>query len=209
MGGVSAGQARFLSEGDLDFARLTGTVRTENNGGFIQVRRKLTNRPSADTSGVRLVVRGNGEQYFIHLRTRGTVLPWQYYQADFTTSEQWTEIRLPLSARPISLRCRHGGKLLVLLRRKRRLPDAAFLRPTLTDLRIRKASSSDWRRRFRRKHGPTVCNCCWTQNLRAPIPAQAGPSPGTEQNTRPNGCGSSGQNNRPQTFLQQKQRKLV
>lgn len=98
MGGVSSGQARFLSEGDVDFAQLTGTVSTENNGGFIQVRRKLKNRPTADTSGVRLLVRGNGEQYYVHLRTSGTVLPWQYYQAAFTTSKQWTEIRLPLSA---------------------------------------------------------------------------------------------------------------
>lgn len=97
MGGVSSGQVRFLSEGDVHFARLTGTVSTANNGGFIQVRRKLTARPAADTSGIRLLVRGNGEQYFVHLRTRGTVLPWQYYQASFATSDSWTEIRLPLS----------------------------------------------------------------------------------------------------------------
>ena len=97
MGGVSTGQVQFRSEGDVAFARLTGTVSTENNGGFIQFRRKLPDRPDAEVSGVRLLVRGNGEQYFVHLRTRGTVLPWQYYQAEFPTSEDWTEVSLGLS----------------------------------------------------------------------------------------------------------------
>ncbi|MEP4803521.1 MAG: CIA30 family protein [Hyphomicrobiales bacterium] len=97
MGGVSSGQVQFSSESDVAFARLTGTVSTENNGGFIQFRRKLSVRPYEGVSGVRLLVRGNGEQYFVHLRTRGTVLPWQYYQAEFPTSEEWTKVSLPLS----------------------------------------------------------------------------------------------------------------
>ncbi|WP_171237866.1 MULTISPECIES: CIA30 family protein [unclassified Ruegeria] len=97
MGGVSSGHVQFRSEGDVAFARLTGTVSTENNGGFIQFRRKLSDRPDDGVSGVRLLVRGNGEHYFVHLRTRGTVLPWQYYQAEFATSDDWTEVYLPLS----------------------------------------------------------------------------------------------------------------
>ncbi|WP_282171038.1 CIA30 family protein [Ruegeria atlantica] len=97
MGGVSSGQVQFRSDGDVAFARLTGSVSTENNGGFIQFRHKLPDRPDASVSGVRLLVRGNGEQYFVHLRTRGTVLPWQYYQAEFATSDKWTEVSLPLS----------------------------------------------------------------------------------------------------------------
>ncbi len=97
MGGFSSGQVQFRSEGDVEFARLTGTVSTENNGGFIQFRRKLSDRPDESVSGVRLLVRGNGEQYFVHLRTRGTVLPWQYYQAAFATSNEWTDVYLPLS----------------------------------------------------------------------------------------------------------------
>ncbi|CAD0184647.1 hypothetical protein RUESEDTHA_01529 [Ruegeria sp. THAF57] len=97
MGGASSGQVQFRSEGNVAFARLTGIVSTENNGGFIQFRRKLPDRPDASASGVRLLVRGNGEQYFVHLRTRGTVVPWQYYQAAFATSNEWTEVYLPLS----------------------------------------------------------------------------------------------------------------
>jgi hypothetical protein len=48
------------------------------------------------TSGVRLLVRGNAQRYFVHLRTSGTLLPWQYYQAGFDVTESWSEVRLPL-----------------------------------------------------------------------------------------------------------------
>jgi hypothetical protein len=47
------------------------------------------------TNGVRLVVRGNDQQYFVHLRTGGTMLPWQYYQAGFEVTGDWAEVRLP------------------------------------------------------------------------------------------------------------------
>lgn len=50
------------------------------------------------TTGVRLIVRGNDQPYFVHLRTGGTLLPWQYYQASFDVSKSWNEVRLPLDA---------------------------------------------------------------------------------------------------------------
>ena len=62
-----------------------------------QMRLRLSDAP-AGASGVRLVVRGNAERYFVHLRTTGTLLPWQYYQAGFETSADWTEIRIGLEA---------------------------------------------------------------------------------------------------------------
>ena len=94
MGGVSEGGAE-VSGGAI---RLTGTVSTENRGGFIQVRTDLAASPPADVAGVEVEARGNGERYFVHLRTRGLVLPWQYYQAAFGTGAQWRRVRLPLSA---------------------------------------------------------------------------------------------------------------
>lgn len=96
MGGVSTGQVAFAREGDVAFARMTGRVSTANRGGFIQMRLELTAPPPADAQGVRLVVRGNDQRYFVHLRTAGTVLPWQYYQSGFDVTESWTELRLPL-----------------------------------------------------------------------------------------------------------------
>ena len=92
MGGVSEGQARF-EDGAL---RLSGRVSTANNGGFIQARRP-TSVP-ADAKGLTISVRGDGQRYFIHVRTRGTRLPWQYYQAGFDTSEAWQDIQIPWTA---------------------------------------------------------------------------------------------------------------
>lgn len=95
MGGVSTGGVSFANEDGQSFAQMTGRVSTANRGGFIQMRLDLTSPPPDGTTGVRLVVRGNGQRYFVHLRTRGTLLPWQYYQAGFEVSEAWAEVRLP------------------------------------------------------------------------------------------------------------------
>jgi hypothetical protein len=46
---------------------------------------------------LRLVVRGNEQRYFVHLRTSGTILPWQYYQAGFNVTQEWSEVRLPFT----------------------------------------------------------------------------------------------------------------
>jgi hypothetical protein len=98
MGGVSSGQVAFRTEGDLRYARMTGTVSTANNGGFIQMRTELASGAPDGANGVRLVVRGNDQRYFVHLRTGGTVLPWQYYQAGFDVTGDWAEVRLPFEA---------------------------------------------------------------------------------------------------------------
>jgi len=98
MGGVSTGSVALAQEDGTSFARMTGRVSTANRGGFIQMRLDLATPPPEGTTGVRLVVRGNGQRYFVHLRTGGTLLPWQYYQAGFDVTENWSEVRLPLEA---------------------------------------------------------------------------------------------------------------
>ena len=98
MGGVSTGSVAFERAGGIAFARMTGRVSTANRGGFIQMRLDLVSPPPRDTIGVRLIVRCNTQRYFVHLRTGGTLLPWQYYQAAFDVSESWSEVRLPLDA---------------------------------------------------------------------------------------------------------------
>lgn len=92
MGGVSEGQA-VIQEGVL---RLTGNVSTANNGGFIQARTDLPEGIAGDT--VHLRVRGNGERYFVSLRSLHAQRPWQSYRAAFETNGDWTDIALPLSA---------------------------------------------------------------------------------------------------------------
>jgi Complex I intermediate-associated protein 30 (CIA30) len=98
MGGISTGGFAILQEDGQAFARMTGQVSTANNGGFIQMRLDLANPPPEGTTGVRLVVRGNGQRYFVHLRTTETKLPWQYYQGGFETTEGWSEVRLPFNS---------------------------------------------------------------------------------------------------------------
>ena len=97
MGGISTGQVRFAEENGSAYARMTGEVSTQNRGGFIQIRKELSDKSSDGAKGVRLIVRGNGQKYFVHLRTSGTVLPWQYYQGGFSTTDGWTEVRIPFS----------------------------------------------------------------------------------------------------------------
>ena len=93
MGGVSEGAARI----EAGVLRLTGTVSTANRGGFIQARTALPDGLPEGTAALRLRVRGNGERYFVHLRTVRTVLPWQYFQQGFDTGPDWAEVVLPLA----------------------------------------------------------------------------------------------------------------
>ena len=91
MGGISSGRLSFSADDDANFARMVGKVSTENNGGFIQFRRSVINGLPTNTKGLKLSSRGNGQKYFVHIRTKGTFLPWQYYQQSFMANEDWSE----------------------------------------------------------------------------------------------------------------------
>jgi len=97
MGGVSEGRASFEQIDNQPVLRLTGTVSTQNRGGFIQARAELAAALPATAQGVILSLRGNDQTYFIHLRTNRTVLPWQFYQASFQATGAWQEVRIPFS----------------------------------------------------------------------------------------------------------------
>jgi hypothetical protein len=70
-------------------------VSTENNGGFIQSRVNL-NIKTKDYNGIRVKIRGNNNEYFIHLRGP-RMLPWNYYYSSFFASNDWTIIELPFA----------------------------------------------------------------------------------------------------------------
>lgn len=97
MGGVSTGELTFPKIQGKTSLRLTGSVSTENRGGFIQARYYLQDPLPVSAKGIWLKVRGNNQRYFVHLRTNGTILPWQYYQAGFDVSGQWQLISLSWS----------------------------------------------------------------------------------------------------------------
>ena len=48
MGGVSTGQVVYIQEGDVNYAHMTGSVSTENNGGFIQLRSNVAKGTTAE-----------------------------------------------------------------------------------------------------------------------------------------------------------------
>lgn len=97
MGGLSAGRLSFEQIQGRGALCLRGEVRLENNGGFVQAALDLAPEGDLDASayaGVRLLVRGNGEAYNLHLKTADLRLPWQSYRSRFPTGPEWREIRL-------------------------------------------------------------------------------------------------------------------
>ena len=112
MGGVSEGQVSLEQDGDKVYIRLFGSVRTDNNGGFIQLRSStsLSNKPlmfkllhnskkdGKKLKGIRLKVKGNGEKYHIFIQT--TIfyrLPTGYQIATFDTSPNWEIVEIPFN----------------------------------------------------------------------------------------------------------------
>ena len=96
MGGVSSGNVEFLPLEKNFLAHITGKVSTENKGGFIQIRRNLSKINLENSKFIDITAKGNNQKYFIHLRTTGTILPWQYYQIDFNVKNEFQVFRLPI-----------------------------------------------------------------------------------------------------------------
>ncbi len=97
MGGMSSGKVEFININNNLNARLTGNVSTENKGGFIQIRRKLEKSSLKGAKFIEITAKGNHQNYFIHLRTSGTLLPWQYYQISFKVVDDFKIFKLPIN----------------------------------------------------------------------------------------------------------------
>jgi adhesin HecA-like repeat protein len=100
MGGVSQASLAYDLVDGKSCLRLTGDVRLDNNGGFIQAALDLAppgqRLDASGYSGIRVVVRGgNSQQYSLHLRTPDAVCPWQSYRAHFDAGPAWATIDLP------------------------------------------------------------------------------------------------------------------
>ncbi len=101
MGGCSDGRVRRETVQGRPAMRMTGRVRLENNGGFLQIALNL--RPDGRTvdargwTGIALDVLGNGETYNLHLRTADVQRPWQSYRHGFTAAPAWTTVVCPFT----------------------------------------------------------------------------------------------------------------
>ena len=96
MGGLSEGQAKIDNINGIKCYHMTGNVTTENNGGFIQIRTPLN--PLINTKnygGIYLKIYGNNKSYSLHVRTKITLAPWQYYSYSFDAIDEWVKIKIP------------------------------------------------------------------------------------------------------------------
>lgn len=94
MGGVSRGQASTEQVAGRRAMRLTGTVSTDNGGGFIQMAFDLEQDASGCT-GLELDACGNGETYDLRLRTTRLTRAWQSFRTGFVAPSTWTTITVP------------------------------------------------------------------------------------------------------------------
>ena len=96
MGGFSEGQANINNVRDIQCYQMTGNVTTENNGGFIQIRTPINPSINANKhEGIYIKVYGNNKKYSLHVRTKITLAPWQYYSYSFVAKDEWLEIKAP------------------------------------------------------------------------------------------------------------------
>ncbi|MBN2312537.1 MAG: bifunctional methionine sulfoxide reductase B/A protein [Sedimentisphaerales bacterium] len=120
MGGLSVGRIEYGMMDDRSCLHLVGSVVLQNNGGFIQARGTLgpkgRNFNAHAYKGIKLFIKGNHEPYAVHLRTRDTRMPWQYYESVFPTNGEWQEIQVPFTQfKPVSLRSPLNTKALTTL----------------------------------------------------------------------------------------------
>jgi len=101
MGGVSEGRFRVAEVDGQSCLHLAGEVSTRNNGGFIQMARDLDEREQSlvvDYRGVMLRVKGNAQDYNVHLRTGDLWFPWQAYRATFPAGAEWSSLKIPFDS---------------------------------------------------------------------------------------------------------------
>ena len=138
MGGISDGKATLEQDGEIFFARLTGNVSTENNGGFIQLRSRFSfanfEKDGKKIKGVRLNVRGNGETYHIFIRTSETQSYRDFYLASFKANSNWEIIDLPFN----KFKHRHSTNLFLEGKNIRTLGIVAYGRDFISDISISK-----------------------------------------------------------------------
>ncbi len=137
MGGISQGKLVRCVTDDSPCLRLTGDVSLENNGGFIQASLDLAeDGRTLDVSsfkGIRLIVRGNDEQYGLHLRTKDVTRPWQSYRAGFRAEKDWKVVSLPFGDF-----LPHRIEVPLNTRKLRRLGLVAIGRPFHADLSVKR-----------------------------------------------------------------------
>lgn len=95
MGGVSTSSLQSQAGAAL----FTGTVSTDNSGGFASVRTRNFEPPLnlSSYSGIELRVKGDGQRYKFLMRDENTWDSTAYAYSFDTTADQWINIQIPFA----------------------------------------------------------------------------------------------------------------
>lgn len=93
MGGISK-SAIVLT--DAGYGKFSGHVSLANNGGFASIQLNTKIRLAASDKFIVLRVKGDGKNY--EFRLKGEISQSESYVHQFSTSGEWENIKLPISA---------------------------------------------------------------------------------------------------------------
>lgn len=108
MGGMSDGDFRFDDLAGEKCLHLRGHVSSDSNTGFVQALLDLERDglplDAGRFRGLRVRVRGDGQDYAIALRTTDCTQSWQSYRATIRPTAEWQTLELPFTSfRPYRL----------------------------------------------------------------------------------------------------------
>jgi len=119
MGGLSTGKLRVNSDGHGEY---TGTVSTENNGGFSSLRYRFDAVEVSGKQTMVLRIKGDGKKY--QFRVKDKTNQYHSYIYTFKTSGKWETIKIPLADMHPSFR---GRKLTIPNFNHSQIAEIAFL----------------------------------------------------------------------------------
>jgi len=97
---VNDGVMGGLSKGDFKVndnkAIFSGSVSTENNGGFTMIRKQFASKSLSSYQSFVLKVKGDGRSY--QFRVKSNASQRHSYVYSFTTNNDWQEITIPFSS---------------------------------------------------------------------------------------------------------------
>lgn len=92
MGGRSSGAFTLTDEG---YAKFSGSVSLENNGGFSSVRHDIETLKVSPENTIRIRLKGDGKTY--QFRVKHNRNEYYSYTTEFETSGEWETIKIPLT----------------------------------------------------------------------------------------------------------------
>jgi hypothetical protein len=119
MGGLSQGKLKIDAEGNGEYS---GTVSTENNGGFSSLRYRFNAIEASEEQNIVLRIKGDGKKY--QFRVKDKVNQYHSYIYEFQTTGEWQTIKIPLAEMYPSFR---GRKLNIPNFNHSQIEEIAFL----------------------------------------------------------------------------------